>query len=199
MSLLFETIRIDNSKICNIAYHNERLNRSRRALFGSKNHIDLENLIVIPKDLRLRVARCRVSYDEEIRKIEFFPYKPMIIKSLKLIECKDIDYSLKYEDRSKLNELLEQRGDADDILIVKNGLVTDTSIANIVFYDGRKWVTPSTPLLKGTQRAKLLKEGIIFEKEIKVDDLELFNKAILVNGMLEFNPTNYINIDKIKF
>lgn len=198
MSLLFETIRIDNSKICNIEYHNERLNWSRRELFGSENHIDLENLIIIPKDLLLGVARCRVSYESEIRKIEFMQYQPRKINSLKIVECNDVNYSFKYDNRSKLNELFELRGDADEILIVKNGFITDTSIANIVFYDGRKWVTPSTPLLKGTQRARLLKEGIIVEDEIRISELEKFNKAIAVNAMLEFNPNNYISIDKIK-
>lgn len=199
MCLLFETIRIENSKTCNIKYHNERLNRSRRELFGSKELIDLENFIIIPQNIKSQVTRCRVSYGREIRKIEFFPYQPRKIKSLKLIECNNIDYSFKYEERSELNKLFDQRGDADDILIFKDGYITDTSIANIVFFDGRKWITPSSPLLPGTQRAKLLNEDIIGEKEIKVNDLKHFDKAILINAMVGFKIGNYIDIDNIYF
>lgn len=199
MSQLFETIKIENSRISNIEYHNERLNRSRRELFGSKDRIDLQNLIVIPENMQSRVAKCRVVYDMVIRKIEFYPYAPKEIKSLKLIECNDIDYSFKYEERSKLNELFEQRGDTDDILIVKNGFITDTSIANIVLFDGEKWVTSSTPLLPGTQRTKLLKEGVIIEQEIRLADLGRFKKLIVVNAMLEFDPENYISIERINF
>ena len=60
------------------------------------------------------------------------------------------------------------RQDKDDILIVKNGLLTDTSIANIALYDGNDWYTPLHPLLKGTKRAELLDKGVLKEKEIKI-------------------------------
>jgi len=199
MSLLFETIKIDNGKVCNIDYHNERLNRSRRVLFGSSNNVNLEDVIVIPEQNQLHVARCRLVYNDEIRKIDYFPYKPRTINSLRLVECNDIDYSFKYDDRSKLDELFEQRGDADEILIVKKGFITDTSFTNIVFYDSEKWITPSKPLLQGTKRSQLLKENTITESEIRVEDLRHFSKAVLVNAMLGFNPKNYIEIPRIGF
>jgi len=196
---LFETIKIDNSKVCNIDYHNERLNRSRKALFNSDDYFDLEQLIIVPEEMKSGIVRCRVLYDQEIRKIDFFNYTPRVIRSLKLIESNDIDYSFKFDNRTKINELLKQKGDADDILIIKNSFVTDTSYTNIVFFDGERWITPSTPLLKGTQRARLLKEGIIVEDEIKVADLERFEKAVLINAMVGFEESSYISIDRINF
>ncbi|MCD4681375.1 MAG: aminotransferase class IV family protein [Bacteroidales bacterium] len=199
MSLLFETIKIDNSKACNIEYHNERLNRSRRALFSSEDPIDLAMLIIVPENMRSGVVRCRVAYEDEIRKVEYFPYQPRKIRSLKLIECDDIDYSFKFDDRTKLNELLKQKGNADDILIVKNKFITDTSFSNIVFHDGKKWITPSTPLLQGTKRTQLLKEKIIKEDEIKVSDLRNFSKAVLINAMVGFEPGDYIDVGRINF
>jgi len=197
MSLLFETIKVDNSKVTNIDYHNERLNRSRNALFGSRNSVDIKKLIKVPGNLQLRVARCRIVYNEEIRKIEYFPYEPRIIKSLKIVDCDDIDYSFKYYDRSRLDELLKLKGKADEILIIKNGLVTDTSFSNIVFYDGEKWITPSDPLLKGTKREQLLKEKIISETEIRVSDLKTFQKAVLVNAMLGLEEGSFIMMSNI--
>lgn len=38
------------------------------------------------------------------------------------IEANDIDYSYKSTDRTELNRLTAQKGDCDDIVIVKNGL-----------------------------------------------------------------------------
>jgi 4-amino-4-deoxychorismate lyase len=183
MSRLFEAIKVQSGKFYNIEYHNERLNRSRKELFGCKDLIDLKSSVKIPKNIEKGLYKCRVVYEKTISKIEFLPYKKPKIKSLKPIECNDIDYKYKYLDRTKIDELLKQKGECDDILIIKNGFVTDTSIANICFYDGQKWITPSTPLLKGTKRQKLLEEGKIFEEKITQKDLKKFKKASLINAM----------------
>jgi 4-amino-4-deoxychorismate lyase len=98
----------------------------------------------------------------------------------------DIDYSFKYSDRSALTRLID-KSIADDILIIKNRQVTDTSYSNIAFTDGQKWFTPSNPLLKGTMRAKLINEGIISEIEISPAQISGFSHFRLINAMLGFN------------
>ena len=72
-----------------------------------------------------------------------------------------MNYDLKYFDR-KIFDDLKKNIKADDILIIKNGFITDTSIANILFFDGKKWITPKKPLLKGTVRERLLRMKLIF-------------------------------------
>lgn len=67
--------------------------------------------------------------------------------------------------------LAAQKGDCDEIIIIKNGLVTGTSFTNIAIYKDGKWITPKHPLLLGTKRAALLEKGIIQEADITVDDL----------------------------
>jgi 4-amino-4-deoxychorismate lyase len=84
-----------------------------------------------------------------------------------------------------------------DVLIVKNGLITDTSFANIAFSDGNKWYTPDTPLLKGTQRAYYLAQGILTERRISPADLRGFTKARLINAMLDLNTGNDITMDNV--
>ena len=185
MCLLFETIKVKNKNLQNIEYHNSRLNRSRKELFGADDFIYLENIIKIPSSLSDDVYKCRVIYDKKIEKIEFEPYKPRIIHSLKLVECNDIEYGFKYHDRSMINELFEKRGDCDDILIIKNGWVTDTSFSNIIFLNGKQWVTPLHPLLCGTKRQKLLDEGKIISKKIKSEDISKYQGARLINSMLD--------------
>jgi len=184
MCQLFETIKVQNRKLQNIDYHNDRFNRTRFKLFGFHEQVKLEEIIKLPVDLDDKIYKCRIIYSDKIEKIEFEPYSQKIIKSLKIIDCNNIGYNHKYFDRSKINELYEHRGDCDDILIIKNGFVTDTSFANIVFWDGSNWITPSTPLLTGTKRQKLIDLKVIIEKEIMVSDLQSFEKARIINAMI---------------
>jgi 4-amino-4-deoxychorismate lyase len=80
--------------------------------------------------------------------------------------------------------LFTQRQNHDDILIVKNGLITDTSYSNVAFFDGQLWFTPHQPLLPGTARARLLHEGCLQEAKITLTDLHRFEKCSLINAML---------------
>lgn len=186
MTLLLETIRISDGTPQNLSLHEERMNASRRKLFGSTGDISLTENINVPEDCLKGVYRCRLIYEESIISIEFSPYRPAAIRTLKVVHADDIDYSLKYLDRSCLTGLID-RGVADDVLIVKNGFVTDTSYSNIVFTDGSHWVTPDTPLLRGTMREKLLREGAIKEEGITVSDLGRFTHFRLINAMLGFD------------
>jgi 4-amino-4-deoxychorismate lyase len=111
----------------------------------------------------------------------------------------EIDYQFKYTDRARLEEL-KRRTKADEILIVKNGYITDTSFSNIIFFDWEnKWVTPATPLLKGTKRKELLEKGMIHEKEIRPYDLKDFTKARLINAMLDIEDGEEIETGNIFF
>ena len=109
------------------------------------------------------------------------------IKSFKVVQCDEIDYSLKYADRSLLNELFSLREEHDDILIVKNGLLTDTSYCNIVLENNQQFFTPGTPLLKGTKREELLQSGLIQEAYLTVSDLVLFKRIHFINAMLDLH------------
>lgn len=193
MFQLFEVIKIQNRQLQNINYHNDRLNKSRFIAFGINESIKLENQITIPPNLDNQIYKCRVIYGDKIEKIEFESYQPRIINSLKIIHHNTIDYSIKYHDRKIINKLFGQRGNCDDILIIKNKFVTDISYANIVFWDGSKWLTPSTPLLPGTKRQRLIDEKKIIEKEIKINDLHSFEKARIINAMIDLDDSNDIN------
>lgn len=186
MNRLFETIRICDGTPANLRLHDKRLNFSRHRLYGSTGEISLADHISIPDDCHRGAFRCRVIYEESIISVEFIPYQPAAVRTLKVVHADDIDYSLKYLDRTCLTSLVDLKA-ADDVLIVKNGCITDTSYSNIVFTDGRKWVTTDTPLLRGTMREKLLREGAIKEERITTDDLERFTHFRLINAMLEFD------------
>jgi len=174
------------------------MDNTRKNLLGSTNNIDLE--IVLKASLKPEngsLYKCRIIYDKKIESIEFVPYHCPNITSLKLVQCDNIDYHFKFLDRNSIIELYRQKGGADDIIIVKKGLITDSSTANLLFFDGRNWITPSKPLLKGTQRAKLIEECKIQTGDITNDDLLTYKKIRLINAMLKFEDEVDIDITNI--
>jgi 4-amino-4-deoxychorismate lyase len=178
-------------------FHQARFEKSCVDYFGIQTNTDLEKRIEIPEFAKEGLFRCRVSYSKQIEMIEFIPHKYREIKSLKLIEDNEIDYRFKYADRVRLNQLFENRGSCDDIIIVKNGRITDSTFANIVFYDGEKWWTPDSPLLQGTQRTKLLGSGKISECRITPKDISKYKKAGLINALNNFEEMPQIEIANI--
>lgn len=194
MCLFIETIRIEDGVVCNLAYHNKRMNETRAAHFGQLSPLNLFDYIMPPQSEGR--TKCRVVYQEEIEEITYMPYTIRPVNSLQLIYSDTIDYHHKSTDRGMLNSLFTQRCNQDDVLIVKNGLLTDTSIANIALFDGENWFTPSTPLLKGTQRAFLLDQGFIDEKTIRLEELHSYSKIALFNAMIPFGEI-ILSVDKI--
>lgn len=193
MKACLETIRVQNRRLCNIHYHNERLNRTRRDLFSCKDQIHLEDVIKIPSELNNDIYKCRGVYDINITKIEFQPYQIKPIHSIHLVEDNDFDYHYKWLDRSRFAMHLANTR-SDDILIVKNGFLTDTSYANIAFFDGTKWRTPAAPLLSGTKRQLLLDAGELTAEALQPLDLRHFQYARLMNAMLDWSESPLLPI-----
>ncbi len=197
MSLFIETIKVLDGKPVNLSWHIQRLARTRKEYYGIEEPLDLMGFIKVPERFQNGIVKCRITYSTTIREITFSPYIPRPVTTLKMVVDDHIDYTFKYADRQRLETLLRKQSEQNgDILIIKNGFVTDTSYSNIAFHDGSVWLTSDTPLLAGTQRDKLIHEGIIFETTITPDDLKKFKSARMINALLEFNGKD-IDIDQI--
>ena len=185
MCRFIETICINDGVIENLSAHNERMNNTIRVHYGSSViPVSLEDFITA-EGCKGR-TRCRVEYTSAVEKVEYFPYSIREVKSLQLVNDDTAEYSFKYADRSVLDRNFALRGNADDVVIVRSGMLTDTSIANIALYKEGKWFTPKYPLLKGTRRAGLLAEGIIEEDIVMADSLHKYEKIRLFNAMISF-------------
>ena len=194
LPLLLETIKIEDGKIDNLSYHQKRLTKSQKELYGVEN-IELKKHISAPTN---GLYRCRILYDKKLHNIEYIPYTPKNIVSLKMVNS-DIEYAYKYANRDSIDTLLKQiKGSYDEIIIVKDGYITDTSIANIAFYDGVRWLTPKNPLLKGTMRQNLIENREVEEKEIKVSDISNYTQVALMNAMIGFKILKNITIEDTK-
>src|SRR5689334_17516107 len=130
MSRFIETIQLKDGLISNVRYHADRINRSVEEVLRSKQKFNLEDtlssLSLPPKGLH----KIRLVYDTEIRSLEITPYKRKEIRQLKIVYDNTISYDYKFENRTDLENLFSQRDDGDDIIIIKNYQLTDTSYSN---------------------------------------------------------------------
>lgn len=178
-NIYFETIKCEDFEIFNLDFHNKRV----------ANTIGLNiNLQEYIYPLSEELLRCKVTYNDfEVLNVEYFPYKKREISSFKLIFDDEINYSKKYLNREKLDSLFLEKENCDEIIIIKNEIVTDTSIANIAIFYENMWITSKNCLLKGTTRARLLEEKFLIEKDISVKMLEKASKIALMNAMIGFD------------
>lgn len=180
MAKLLETIKCLDAYALHLDYHQKRFDLSRKTL----GYTDNIKLLLDPPDLGL--YRCRIIYEKEIESIEYIPYVKKEISSFKLVHS-DISYELKYENRDEINTLVKNNKNYDEIIIVKDGLITDTSIANICFFDGEQWLTPKKALLNGTTRERLLDENKIITADIHFKEINKYSKIALINAMVGFD------------
>lgn len=185
MSRFIETIQFKNGKFTNLELHQERIAKTIGHFYPCDDIPDLKEFLggfCIPTG---GVYRFTVSYSIDFEDCKIKKYHPRRINRLFLVDGNDIDYGFKYADRAGLEFLARHCEENEDIIMVKNGLITDASYANLVFSDGNSWKTPLSPLLPGTKRKLLLEKGIIKESVIRPEDLESFKTCSLINAMLD--------------
>lgn len=185
MSRFLETIRCAGGVLENLTWHEARLNRTRRAALGATDEWNLAEKIQVPSGLDpAQVYRCRLMYGRHVESVQFIPYQPRPLRTLRLTPADGLDYHFKYADRVVLEAFRAHLPADEDALLVQNGLLTDTVYGNVALFDGTTWYTPAQPLLEGTQRARLLAEGVLIRERLAVDDVRYFQKIRVFNAML---------------
>ncbi len=173
----FETIKCDKNKAFNLKYHEQRIFNT------TKLKINLKDII---KPNSNKLIKCKLIYNKEkILNIQYDNYIQKNIKTFKLIHS-NISYKHKKLNRKNIDNLYVKKENCDEIIIIKNNLITDTSIANIAIFYNNKWITPKTPLLNGTTRMRLLEEEAIYEQDINIDMLLNAKNIALLNAMIGF-------------
>jgi 4-amino-4-deoxychorismate lyase len=179
-----------------MSYHNQRMNQSRAELFACKDTLQLEKEIILPADLDDGLYKCTIVYEKEIKNIQIVPYIFKRIDHIRIVQNDSINYKYKYFDRSCFKDMMADVK-TEEILIVKNNCLTDTSFSNIILSDENKWVTPSMPLLCGTMRQYLLDQKMIYEEDILVRDLLHFKTLRLINAMNTFEDQRDFEVKKM--
>lgn len=186
MCLYVETLRVENGDIAGIEWHQKRLNNTLLQCFGAHDAtaLSLAQALSHIQCPQQGLHKLRVEYNRHgITHIDISPYKRKKPQSFKLVVDNNINYSHKSVDRSELERNLALKEDCDEIIIVKNGLLTDTSYSNIALFNGTEWHTPARPLLQGTMRARLMAQGLIVPQDITVARLPQYSLIAIINAM----------------
>ncbi|HXK74959.1 MAG TPA: aminotransferase class IV [Bacteroidaceae bacterium] len=203
--LLLETILVRQGKAPFLQLHEDRVFCTARdyglpVLIAEKIVAIFDEVIqdYLESDISHEDYKCRVLYelveDEKvpiiIHEVTMTPYTIREINSLQIMDGHHLDYHHKFADRTAINRLVDNRKpDCDDILIVQDGLVTDTSYCNIVFQKDDVLYTPKKPLLAGVRREHLLLSHQVIVKDIYVDQINQYDQVHLINAMIDLGES----------
>jgi 4-amino-4-deoxychorismate lyase len=183
----FETIKLLDGQLQLLPYHEKRMKATRSFFYGIYDDVSLSDVIEVPAELQEGLFRCRVSYDKNIKDVDFYKYELKENSKILLLEIgKNYDYSFKFEDRVFFKNALEENPDVDDVLFLSNGFVTDCTYTNVILFDGNQWVTPDTQLLTGVKRQFYIDNGVVIVKKVKADHLVDYQKIAFINSMRDF-------------
>ncbi len=181
-----ESIKVEENRIWQFEYHLDRISRTLKDQCGIAARINFDQFKPTLESLAPTRHKLRIIYNSDYCKYTCTPYKLKEISSLRVVISDSITYEHKYEDRQKLDKLYLLRRHYDDILICKNGLITDSHYCNVALLREGLWYTPRKPLLPGTCRARLLDDNRIHEADISADSLHTYEQIRLFNALMDF-------------
>lgn len=196
MSQFIESIKVEDQEIFLLDLHQKRVNQTF-SHFGKEDSIDLGKIYKNLQHDEDGLFKLRISYDLDKKiRTQMIPYAIPEIQDFQLVENNSFDYSFKFEDRKELDKM-KMKSKSEEIIIVKNNHITDTSFSNILFLKGKEWFTPTTYLLNGVQRQHLLKQKKIKEAEITLQNIKQFTHFQIINALNDFDDMFIYPIDRI--
>lgn len=194
---LFETIAIIDGEPQNLAYHQQRFESAMEQYFNVTSQRQLAEIICVPNKFQLGRVRCRIDYNANEFQQQFFHYTPRKLNSFQCVYTEDLDYRFKYSDRKRLDLLKTLQ--ADEVVIINNGKVSDCTIGNLLFLKQGQWFSSQDYLLKGTQLTKLVEEGMVQLVQITPQDLPQYEQVMMVNALNPFDLQRALPISAINF
>lgn len=196
MSRFIESIKVEDQKIFLKELHQKRMNDTF-SNFGKVCKIDIYSQFLNLEHYEDGLYKFRIEYDLENNfKTQIIPYAISELYDFELVIDNKIDYNFKSADRTQLQKL-KDKSHADEVIIVKNNQVTDTSYSNLLFLKDKTWFTPKSYLLNGVMRQNLLQSKEIEETEITLDNIKEFTHFQLINALNDFDDMFIYPIEKI--
>ena len=182
--MFLETIRVQDGHARHVADHIDRMRRTALHFGFTAPALPADLDALVPHDLRTGIVRCRIVYGHTLREITFTPYRRRRLERLIAVDAGTMDYAFKYADRSPLARPNIPLSEADELLFVRGGYVTDTSYTNLILRRGDELITPDTFLLDGTCRRRLLRTTQVRTAQVRLSDLPAYDELLLVNAMM---------------
>ena len=183
---LFESIRVDNGQIPLLNFHQERVDLSYSTVFKKVNTYNLQECIE-PFLKKEGTQKCRFIYDDKKYRIEIIDYhliEPKRIGWLKIDP--NFTYPFKYYDRSFFTRIKDSYSGFNEILLVKNDMITDSTYCNLIVYAKDNWIIPQTCLLNGVERTRIISEYNFAIEPITIDEFLSAKEYKLINAMRPF-------------
>ena len=191
--MLFETIRVHNGCAERLELHQARLERS-----GGRGLPPLSELILSAGVPPVGEFKVHISYSAAgLGAVRYEAYEPRVIRRMRAVET-NILYPRKDEDRRAFELMRLMNPDVDELILCRNGWVTDTTYSNLLFGEPGEWYTPEHCLLPGTRRESLLRAREVRVLPIRCTEIMSFPYVSLINAMLEpgrlMLPTSQIEL-----
>ena len=196
-----ETFMLRGGELIAGEFHRERMLRTLREQGAETSSAFLQSLLstspwreveaYLTGQQILPAATYRLTLEYSLAGISaicLVPYCKRTIRALRPILLPEgFEYSYKYADRSFFDRMKAELADDEEPLFVRpDGTITDTSYTNVLIETKAGYLTPTHPLLRGTQREGLLRAGLIAEADdLTLSTLRSKAKAILlINALL---------------
>lgn len=189
-----EVVCIRDGQPMHLTYHLERMRKTIWDIYKRpmpQLHID------IPTNAQNGRIKCRIEYTDTIRSVTFTPYQQKMRTTVALVTDNNISYTYKSTNRQQFTRLI-QHAHTDDVIIVRNGMITDATYCNLVFedHDGHLF-TPSDALLCGTCRQRLIDNGEVTVRHIRADELRNYKTVYFINAMMDIHEAQQMPVEKI--
>lgn len=196
-----ETFMLRGGELIAGEFHRERMLRTLReqgaetsstflqSLLSTSPWREVEAYLTGQQVLPATTYRLTLEYSlAGLSAIRLIPYCKRTIRALRPLLLPDgFDYSYKYADRRFFERVkAELASDEEPLFVRPDGSITDTSFTNVLIETEAGYLTPTRPLLRGTQREGLLQAGLITEADdLTLSTLRSKAKAILlINALL---------------
>ncbi|MEZ7720448.1 aminotransferase class IV family protein [Haemophilus paraphrohaemolyticus] len=191
---VFETIAIIDGIPQNLAFHQARMDNTIEKLFQKTSVFNLEEIIQVPTEYQNGLIKCRIDYNQQDFNIIFSAYQRREIRNYQCVYLDNLDYALKYTNRTIFEDINMIK---DEAVIIHDKKVTDCRIGNLIFFKDGIWYGSKNYLLKGTQLSRLLSENRVQLKEINADEIHQYEKVMMINAMNPFDESRAISTQHI--
>ena len=191
---VFETIAIIDGIPQNLAFHQARMDNTIEKLFQKTSVFNLEEIIQVPTEYQNGLIKCRIDYNQQDFNIIFSAYQRREIRNYQCVYLDNLDYTLKYTNRTIFEDINMIK---DEAVIIHDKKVTDCRIGNLIFFKDGSWYGSKNYLLKGTQLSRLLSENRVQLKEINADEIHQYEKVMMINAMNPFDESRAISTQHI--
>lgn len=196
MFQFFEAICLEKDGFRLLDYHQRRVNSVFSRFYPGYSPHNLARCLVPVPRVEGR-TKCRFLYDEKSFAVSYEAYVMRTVTRVTMVEA-HIHYDVKKTDRSIFENYAKMMAPEEMVVFTEDGYLMDSLFSNVVLFDGKRWITPTTCLLRGVKREYYLETGFITLREVRVSDLPSYTSLGFINAMIDIGelvvPITFVEV-----